>query len=150
MRKPLHFSQQRDPYQSSMSSTIPAIPTVLGIRHTNNFKKSQFGDVVDAQHALQLLRNTQQKPGETIQVFAKCLICYAEQAWPGQNLTSPLIEAQLIDCFIDGQTDGGIARRVMRENLATLAHAVQTAAFKQNLTRKFELRNHSFQNSNYP
>ena len=105
--------------------------------------KSRFGDIVDAQHALQLLRNTRQKPGETIQVFAERLICMAAQAWPGQNLTSPLIDAQLIDCFIDGLTDGGIARRVMRENSATLAHAVQTAVFEQNLTRKFELRNRS-------
>ena len=53
-------------------------------------------------------------------MFAEHLICMAEQAWPDQNLTSPLIEAQLIDCFIDGLTDGGIARKVMRENSATL------------------------------
>ena len=103
--------------------------------------KSRFGDIVDSQHALQVLRGARQKSGEIIQVFAERLICMAEQAWPDQDLTGPLIARQLIDCLIDGLTDSGIARKVMRENVITFAQAVQIAVSEQNLTRKFELRN---------
>lgn len=103
--------------------------------------KSRFSDIIDTQHALQVLRTTKQKVGETAQVYAERLICVAEQAWPDSDLTAPLISQQLTDCFIDGLTDSAVARRVLREGPQTFTAAVQIAVSEQNLTRKIQLRN---------
>jgi len=105
--------------------------------------QTRFGDIVDSQHALQVLRTTKQKQGETIQVFAERLIDMAEQAWPGRQLNDVLIERQMIDCLIDGLTDNAVARKVMRDAPPTFNGAVQIAINEQNLSRKFELRNRS-------
>lgn len=103
--------------------------------------KSRFSDIIDSQHALQVLRTTRQRHGESIQCFSERLLLGAEQSWPGKELTDALIERQMIDCLIDGMLDSGVARKVMRENPASFQLAVQIAVQEQNLGRKFELRN---------
>ena len=44
----------------------------------------RFSEVTDAQHAIMLLRKVQQKPGETVQVYAERLLTLAEDAYPAQ------------------------------------------------------------------
>lgn len=103
--------------------------------------KARFGEIIDNQHALQVLRSTRQKPTESIQVYAERVVSVAEQAWPDSDLSDPLIQRQLIDCFIDGLTDSGVARKVMRDSPDNFQDAVRVAVNEQNLARKFELRN---------
>ena len=119
-------------YNANPDATWPQVYSQL---------KNRFGDVIDSQHALQLLRQTRQKMGETIQTFSERLLCMGEQSYPDRPLTDPIIERQLIDCLIDGLIDNSVARKVMRENPQTFQQAVQVAVHEQNLTRKFELRN---------
>ncbi len=103
--------------------------------------KSRFGDVIDSQHAMQMLRQTRQNSGETIQSFSERVLCMAEQSYPDRPLTDPIIERQLVDCLVDGLTDSSVARKLMREDPTTFQSAVQIAVHEQNLTKKFELRN---------
>ena len=103
--------------------------------------KARFGEIVDSQHGLQVLRTTRQKGVETVQIYAERLLGVAEQAWPGEPLSQPLIQQQLIDVFIDGLLDSAIARKVLREAPDTLGRAVHIAVNEQNLTKKFTLRN---------
>lgn len=119
-------------YQNSPESTWTEVFAQL---------KSRFCDIIDTQHALQVLRTTKQKPGETAQVYAERLIGVAEQAWPDADLNEALISRQLTDAFVDGLTDNAVARRVLRDNPATFNEAVQVAVYEQNLNRKIQLRN---------
>lgn len=106
--------------------------------------KARFGEIVDSQHGLQVLRTTRQKATETVQVYAERLLCVAEQAWPDQPLNQTLIQQQLIDVFIDGLQDNMIARKVLRQAPPVLEQAVQLAVAEQNLAKKFSLRNRGF------
>lgn len=106
--------------------------------------QARFGDIVDGQHGLQVLRTTKQKSGETVQVFAERMLIVAEQAWPTDSITEPLIQRQILDVFIDGLQDSQIARKVLREGPETVAAAVKIAVEEQNLARKFSLRNRGF------
>jgi len=103
--------------------------------------KARFGEIIDTQHAMQILRSSKQRSGETVQVYAERLLRLAEQAWPEMDLTQALIERQIIDSFTDGLTDNAVARKVLREGPTAFAVAVRIAIQEQNLTRKFELRN---------
>ena len=109
--------------------------------------KARFGEIVDSQHGLQVLRTTRQKATETVQIYAERLLCVAEQAWPGEPLAQPLIQQQLIDIFIDGLLDSTIARKVLREAPDALGRAVHIAVSEQNLAKKFTLRNRALPSS---
>ena len=106
--------------------------------------KARFGDIVDSQHGLQVLRTCKQKPDQTIQVYAEYMLGLAELAWPNDPLTTPLIQRQILDVFVDGLTDNQIARKVLRDNPVTVADAVRIAVEEQNLAKKFNLRNRGF------
>lgn len=105
--------------------------------------RARFGEIVDAQHALQLLRSTKQRTGETSPIFAERLLRAAEDAWPGQDLNTPLIEQQMVGIFTDGLTDNAVARKVMREGPEDFKGAVQIAMSEERMGRRFELRNRS-------
>ena len=62
----------------------------------------RFSDVSDAQMALSLLRQTRQKPSETIHNYAKRILFLAEDAYNNQGGDS--VERQLIDIFVHGLT----------------------------------------------
>lgn len=121
------------------------------LRHTRAAPKStweelkaelqaHFGAVIDAQHALHLLRRTRQKHGESVQVFAEKLISLSEDAFPGVEFGAAPIQSQLIDIFVDGLEDAAIARKVIRDNPQDFNTAVKSAAAEQNLNLKFALR----------
>lgn len=110
--------------------------------------RNRFGEIIDSQHALQVLRATKQTAKETAQVYAERLLVVAEQAWPGSDLKDSLIERQMIDVFIDGLTDNQVARKVIRGSSVTFNAAVQAAVLEQNMTRRFELRKRGGQTNN--
>ena len=56
--------------------------------------RSCFGEVVDSQHALLLLRKVRQKPNESIQVFAKRLLALGEDAFEG--IGDEFVERQML------------------------------------------------------
>ena len=102
--------------------------------------KSRFGEVVDSQHALQMMRSTRQKTGESIAVYAERLLRTADDVWPDSDLKDPLIEQQMVGVFTDGLIDNGVARKVMRENCEEFKTAVQIAMQEEKMGRRFELR----------
>ena len=100
--------------------------------------KSCFGDVVDSQHALLLLRKVKQKPQETIQVYAERLLALGEDAFEGQ--TNDAVQKQLVGYFIDGLYQDNMKLKIMRDNPHTLNAAVTVASREQNLQKRFQLR----------
>ena len=103
--------------------------------------KARFSDIIDCQHSLQVLRNTRQRQGDTVQVYTERLLGLAEQAWPDDPLSAPLIQSQILDIFIDGLQNSQIARKVLRDAPTSVAQATKIAVDKQNLTKKFDFRN---------
>ena len=57
---------------------------------------SRFAEITDSQHAMSVLRKTKQKHSESIQIYAERLFGLANDAWPGQPLTTAAVERQLI------------------------------------------------------
>ena len=102
--------------------------------------KSRFAEVLDTQHALQILRMTRQKTGETIPVYAERLIRAADDVWPDADMQDPLVEQQMVGIFTDGLLDNAVARKVIREGPADFQAAVQLAMKEEKLSRRFELR----------
>ena len=100
--------------------------------------KSSFGEVVDAQHALLLLRKVKQKVGETVQVYAERLLNLGEDAFEGQDVNA--VQRQLVGYFIDGLREDNLKLKIMRENPDTFQAALATATREQNLRRRFQLR----------
>ena len=106
-----------------------------------------FADITDAQHAMFVLRRTKQKAAETVQLFSERLLELAEDAWPGQSLTTSTVERQLIEMFVDGISENSIARKIIREGPANLQTTVRVAVNEQNLNTRFALRNREFGSS---
>ena len=82
-----------------------------------------------------------------MELFAERLLKLAEDAWPGQSLTTSTVERQLIGIFVDGISENSIARKIMREGPANLQGAVRVAVNEQNLNTRFALRNREFGSS---
>ena len=100
--------------------------------------KTRFGEVVDSQHALLLLRRVRQKSSEPIQVYAERLLALGEDAFEGQG--DAAIQRQLVGYFIDGLSQDYMKMKVMRENPDTFNDAVRVATSEQNLRKRFQLR----------
>ena len=84
----------------------------------------RFTEVTDAQHAIMLLREVQQKPGETAQVYAKRLLTLAKDAYPAQQ--GAAVQRQQIDIFVDGLQEDQLKLKVLRANPQTLDAAITT------------------------
>ena len=100
--------------------------------------RSCFGEVVDSQHALLLLRKVRQKPNESIQVFAERLLALGEDAFEG--IGDAFVERQMVGFFIDGLYKDQMKLKIMRENPLRFDDAVMIATREQNLTKRFQLR----------
>ena len=85
-----------------------------------------------------LLRKVQQKPGETVQVYAERLLTLAEDAYPAQQ--GAAVQRQQIDIFVDGLQEDKLKLKVLRANPQTLDAAVTTATNEQSLRKRFSLR----------
>lgn len=97
----------------------------------------RFAEISDAQHALSLLRQVKQKPGENIQVYAERLLILAENAYPGPG--NPAVERQLTEIFIDGLRDDHLKLKLMRDRPATLQGAITAATTEQNLRKRVSM-----------
>lgn len=98
----------------------------------------RFGEVVDSQHALLLLRKCKQKHSETIQVYAERLRALGEEAFEDQ--ATDLMESQLVGYFIDGLAHDYMKMKVMRARPTFFSEAVLAATEEQNLRKRFQLR----------
>ena len=100
--------------------------------------RSSFGEVVDSQHALLLLRKVKQRQNEMIQVYAERLIALGDDAFEDQPYDA--VQKQLVGCFIDGLNRDSMKLRIMRDNPATHNEAILIATREQNLQKRFSLR----------
>lgn len=100
--------------------------------------KGRFGEVVDSQYALLLLRKVKQTPSETVQVYAERLLAIGEDAFDGQDQGA--VQRQLVGYFIDGLFLDSLKLKVMRENPDNFHAAVNIATREQNLRKRFQLR----------
>ena len=73
----------------------------------------RFSDSTDLQFALGMLRQTKQKKGENVQMYAERILSLAEEAFLGQG--GDAIERQLIDTFVDGLTNEGLKMTILRK-----------------------------------
>ena len=100
----------------------------------------RFADIVDTQHAFDLLNKIRQKPTENVQIFGERLLTMAAEAFSGQDINQPIIQSQLVNFFINGLSQDYLKMKILRENNQTLAQAVSTAMAEQNFRKKFDLR----------
>ena len=101
---------------------------------------SRFAEITDSQHAMSILRKTKQKHPESVQIYAERLLGLADDACQGQPLTTPAIERQLIEFFIDCVVDNSIARKILREGAAILQATVRCALDEPNLNTRFSIK----------
>ena len=107
----------------------------------------RFGEVVDAQHAFELLNKIKQKPHENVPIFGERILSLATEAFVGQELNQPIVQLQLVNFFINGLNQDYLKMKIMRENPQTLAAAVNSAMTEFQLRKKFELRRNKSENS---
>ena len=100
--------------------------------------KIRFGEVIDSQHALLMLRRIKQSKGESIQVYTERLLTLAEDAFKGQD--DALVQCRLIGYFIDRLLFDFMKMKVMRDNPSTFNDAVKSATGEQNLRKRFTHR----------
>lgn len=106
-----------------------------------NFKQelhSKFGDIVDASHALRMLRKLKQKPGETIQTFVENILDLANDAFPNVDLNQVPYSNQLIDIFTDGLISNTLARLVIRNSPENLDAAVTLVINENNMLKRLK------------
>lgn len=106
----------------------------------------RFCDQSDVECARQLLAKLKQHRGEDVKNFEERILSMAEEAFPGENLATPLVQSRLLDVFVDGLRDESVMRKIIRERPKTLDQAVKTAKFEQQANRSFELRKRSNRN----
>ena len=95
----------------------------------------RFSDVTDPQ--LSMLRQTVQKKGENIQLYAERILSLAEEAFLGQ--WGDAIERQLIDTFVNGLTHENLQMTILRKEPDNLQDAIAVATNEQNLWARVHL-----------
>ena len=105
---------------------------------------AQFSDGHDAGLAQQQMRKLKRGQGESATAYAERILEKATEAFPGHDLEEDLIVSQLIDVFIDGLRDPLPCKRILRENPATFATAVDIAVGEARLNAKIFGRNVGF------
>ena len=104
-----------------------------------NELSARFAEMQDSQHAFTLLRQTKQKPCETVQVYAERIFALVQEPFSGQQGGLGSVESQIIDFFVDGLHHDFLKMKVMHDNPNTFQGAVTTAMNEQNLCRRFNL-----------
>ena len=79
------------------------------------------------------MRQTKQKPSETVQVYAERLYALAQEAFAGQQGGQAAVEGQMVGFFIDGLHHDYLKMKVMRDNPDKFQNAVTIAMNEQNL-----------------
>ena len=86
----------------------------------------QFGIIRDQRISLQILRNTKQD-NMSLPAYARLIEIRSSKAFPGSNLTEPLLQRQLVETFINGLTNDYIKKRLIIKYPSTLADALKNA-----------------------
>ena len=131
--KLIAYQASRGPVSDYMKRYMDEHPTFDWNRIKVDLKSS-FGEVVDSQHTLLLLRKVKQKSQETVHVYAERLLALGEDAFEGQGYDA--IQKQLVGYFIDGLYRDGMKLKVMRDNPDTLNAAVTIASRERNLQKR--------------
>ena len=101
----------------------------------------RFSTIIDPSHASVFLRRIHQRESESVQSYAERLIELAEQASTVlDNAAQQALATQLVGYFIDGLTSDQIKMKLPRLNPPTLDEAVNSAIYKVNLRKRFNLR----------
>ena len=108
-----------------------------------NELSARFSEIQDSQHAFTILRQTRQKPHETVQVFAERLFALAQEAFAGQQGGLAAVENQMIGFFVDGLQHDYLKMKILHDNPNTFQAAVTVAMNEQNLCKRFDLRSAS-------
>ena len=133
-------------YQSSRWAVSDFIQRYLNDHPAHNWDqlkaelRGRFAEITDPQHAFTLLQKVYQKPDKNVQLYAERLLALAEEALLIQQAGKQPIQTQLVGFFIDGLASDYLKIKVMRDNPAKLADAVNIAMNEQNLRRRFDLR----------
>ena len=104
---------------------------------------TRFGDIVDEQQALSVLRSTTQKRAESVQAYSERLFDIARRAY-GDKLTSTeedtrsLINQELVGIFMDGLTSHSLKIKVCRARPNSLQQAIEIAIQEEVLHRRFD------------
>ena len=101
---------------------------------------SRFSMVADCRHYKNLMRRTKQKTDESISVFSGRLQNLAIEAYGSQKLSDDLVQAELIECFIDGLHNTRIKYRLLERDPKDFDTAITIAQTQDNLSRMFALR----------
>ena len=104
---------------------------------------ARFSEIQDSQHAFTLLRQTKQKPCETVQVYAKRLFALAQEAFARQQEGLDAVDSQMIGFFVGGLYHDFLMMKAMHDNPNTFQAAVTAAMNEQNLYSRFNLHSNS-------
>ena len=135
------FESLRGTAADFLTRTIQQNPNITW----QNFRQlmvGQYSDISDAHIALQTLRKIKQRSGESVQGFAERIRQLADEAYPQVNLQQGLIQNSLIEAFIDGVHNDGIAKKLMRNRpqFQNFDQAVDAAVQEQQVTKQFGVR----------
>ena len=121
-------------------------PTWAGLREQ---LLRRFGDVVDEQQALSILRSASQRKQETVQAFSERLFDLARRAY-GAKLqdaqTKDLINHELVGILMDGLLSHSLKVKVFRAKPATLQEAIEVALEEELLHKRFPRQPRASQN----
>lgn len=129
------FQASGGPVSDFLSRYLEAQPNANWDAIKNELR-TRFGEVIDQQHAILLLKKVKQKPTEPIQVYAERLLALGEDAFNDDGV----MQSQLVGYFIDGLAKDYMKMKVMRANPPTFNEALATATAEQNLRKRFQLR----------
>ena len=102
--------------------------------------RERYSNLADEQFARQVLKRLRQGASEGLQNFAERIYIAAEEAFVGQDLTSAVIQQNLVEVFVDGLISGHIARKLIKTKPATLTDAVKVASGEDLATKAYNLR----------
>jgi len=88
--------------------------------------QSRFGEKLDQQAKLQILRKFSQKHDQGVQVFAEVILGRGSEIF-GDDINHWFIQKELVAIFVKGLRSKPVARKVMIKNPETLAAAVAEA-----------------------
>ena len=103
----------------------------------------QFGQVIDSQHVMSILRTVRQGQDETVQMYFEKFIQIAKDAYPsveGHEEVQTLIQKQLLDMFCDGLCHDFIRLKILKGDPKSLREAYEIALSEQNLHKRFNIR----------
>ena len=103
----------------------------------------QFGQVIDSQHVMSMLRTVRQGQDETVQMYFEKFIQIAKDAYPsveGHEEVQALIQKQLLDMFCDGLCHDFLRLKILKGDPKSLREAYEIALSEQNLHKRFNIR----------